>query len=417
MKSITTGTKISFLFALFSFWISFFLLAFINIYSTINWYQWEKNEIVSKLNQQVKEISEEKSFQEQKQKLINELAEKWWFIWINNDYKHIIYDIYEKNGLQYFLFYIQTPFWNITLPYNGTSYIQNQIHLIYISFIGLIIFSIWSFFLAKILFIRFALKNIFLMSKALQNIDFENIQPLDVMVPKDDEIYSIIENINRFLTLIDQNTQNLKSFNSQVSHEFKTPLMVISTQIEYAQITHKYEESFVKIEKQINILNELLETFLLISKVQNNNMIWSPEKVNLTQIIKYLTTQFQNIYKEKEIFIHFDSKKNIFVYTDINLLSLVMKNIIENAFKYTQKKGQIDISITETSIIIQDNGIGMTKETLANIFNNFYRESNNEKWYWIWLNIVKKIIDILNYTITIKSEKWVGSEFIIYFNK
>lgn len=417
MKSITTGTKISFLFALFSFWISFFLLAFINIYSTLNWYQWEKNEIVSKLNQQVKEISEEKSFQEQKQKLIDELAEKWWFIWINNDYKHIIYDIYEKNGLQYFLFYIQTPFWNITLLYNGTSYIQNQIHLIYISFIGLIIFSIWSFFLAKILFIRFALKNIFLMSKTLQNIDFENIQPLDVMVPKDDEIYSIIENINRFLTLIDQNTQNLKSFNSQVSHEFKTPLMVISTQIEYAQITHKYEESFVKIEKQINILNELLETFLLISKVQNNNMIWSPEKVNLTQIIKYLTTQFQNIYKEKEIFIHFDSKKNIFVYTDINLLSLVMKNIIENAFKYTQKKGQIDISITETSIIIQDNGIGMTKETLANIFNNFYRESNNEKWYWIWLNIVKKIIDILNYTITIKSEKWVGSEFIIYFNK
>lgn len=417
MKSITTGTKISFLFALFSFWISFFLLAFINIYSTLNWYQWEKNEIVSKLNQQVKEISEEKSFQEQKQKLIDELAEKWWFIWINNDYKHIIYDIYEKNGLQYFLFYIQTPFWNITLLYNGTSYIQNQIHLIYISFIGLIIFSIWSFFLAKILFIRFALKNIFLMSKTLQNIDFENIQPLDVMVPKDDEIYSIIENINRFLTLIDQNTQNLKSFNSQVSHEFKTPLMVISTQIEYAQITHKYEESFVKIEKQINILNELLETFLLISKVQNNNMIWSPEKVNLTQIIKYLTTQFQNIYKEKEIFIHFDSKKNIFVYTDINLLSLVMKNIIENAFKYTQKKGQIDISITETSIIIQDNGIGMTKETLANIFNNFYRESNNEKWYWIWLNIVKKIIDILNYTITIKSEKWVGSEFIINFNK
>lgn len=417
MKQIRTGTKISLLFSLFTFIIIFLLLTLINIYTTFNWYKSEQTEITLKINQQFEEILEEKTFETQKNKLTSELKEKWWFIWENKKYKHIIYDLYSIWNFQYFLFYKDTKFWKITIPYNATPYIENQFYLIYISLIWGIIFTFLSFFISKFLFIRFALKDVFIITKKLKNIDLENIKNIDNTLQKQDEIYTIIESINTFLTLIDKNTTNLKNFNSQVAHEFKTPLMVISSQIEYAQITKKYEESFIKIEKQVDLLNQLLETFLLISKIQNGQLILKRKDVNVSNLIHEIVSQFEGIYTSKNILVIKNIQENISFTTDEKLLLLVIKNIVDNAFKYTHNDGKIEIIFNENNFIITDNGIWMNWDTIDNIFDNFYRESQDENWYGIGLNIVKKIIDILNYSITIKSEKWFGSEFVIYFNK
>lgn len=417
MKQIRTGTKISLLFSLFTFVIIFLLLTLINIYTTFNWYKSEQAEITLKINQQFEEILEEKNFETQKNKLISELKEKWWFIWENKKYKHIIYDLYSLWNFQYFLFYKDTKFWKITIPYNATPYIENQFYLIYISLIWWIIFTFLSFFISKFLFIRFALKDVFIITKKLKNIDLENIKNIDNTLQKQDEIYTIIESINTFLTLIDQNTTNLKNFNSQVAHEFKTPLMVISSQIEYAQITKKYEESFIKIEKQVDLLNELLETFLFISKIQNGKILLKRKDVNVSNLIHEIVSQFEGIYASKHISVIKNIQENIFFITDEKLLLLVIKNLVDNAFKYTNNAGKIEIIFNENNFIITDNGIWISPEVIDNIFDNFYRESHDENWYGIGLNIVKKIIDILDYSITIKSEKWFGSEFIIYFNK
>jgi K+-sensing histidine kinase KdpD len=98
-----------------------------------------------------------------------------------------------------------------------------------------------------------------------------------------------------------------------------------------------------------------------------------------------------------------------------NCFFLVVKNLIDNSFKYTNDNWKIEIFLTEKSFKIIDNWVWISKSKLDNIFNNFYRESSDDKWYWIWLNIVKKIIDLLNYKISIKSKKWFWSEFEINF--
>lgn len=418
MKQITTSTKISLLFSLFTFIITFLLITVINIYTTFNLYKSEKTEITLRTNKIFDEILKEKTFETQKNKLISEIKEKGWFIWENKKYKHIIYDLYSIWNVQYFLFYKKdTKFWKITIPYNVTSYIKNQFYLIYISLIWLIIFTFLSFFISKFLFIKFALKDIFIISKKLKNIDLENIKNIDNTLQKQDEIYTIIESINTFLTIIDQNTKNLKNFNSQVAHEFKTPLMVILSQIEYAQITKNYEESFMKIQKQVDLLNELLETFLFISKIQNGKIFLKREYVNVSNLIYEILDQFEGIYRTKNISVIKNIQENVFFTTDEKLLLLVIKNLIDNAFKYTHNFWKIEIIFDTKKMIIRDNGVWMDSITINNIFDNFYRESNDENWYGIGLNIVKKIIDILNYSIHIKSKKWFGSEFVIYFNK
>jgi signal transduction histidine kinase len=163
------------------------------------------------------------------------------------------------------------------------------------------------------------LNDIFLITNKLKNINLENIKKFDIELEENDEIYEIIASINKFLDLIDENTKNLKEFNTNVSHEFKTPLMIISTQLEYAIKTKKYDESFEKIEKQIDFLNELLETFLFVSKIQNSKINIKSEKINITNLITNLLDEIEKIYLSKQIKLVKNIDRNIFLETDEKL--------------------------------------------------------------------------------------------------
>jgi len=101
----------------------------------------------------------------------------------------------------------------------------------------LFIFTVLSFFISKLLFIKLALKDIFYISNKLKNIDLNNVTKIELDLYKNDEINIIVNSINNFLKAIEQNTKSLKEFNTQVSHEFKTPLMVISSELEYLSLS------------------------------------------------------------------------------------------------------------------------------------------------------------------------------------
>jgi signal transduction histidine kinase len=141
----------------------------------------------------------------------------------------------------------------------------------------------------------------FLIQKHLKNINFKKIEKIPLNLDKTDEIYEIINSINKFLELIEKNTKNLHEFNSIVSHEFKTPLMIMSSQIEFAYKTQKYDESLIKIEKQIDLLNNLLETFLFISKLQNSRIKLKLNKLDISQITENLASEYAQIYSHKNI--------------------------------------------------------------------------------------------------------------------
>ncbi|MDD5769439.1 MAG: HAMP domain-containing sensor histidine kinase [Candidatus Gracilibacteria bacterium] len=416
---LKTGTKISFIFSIFTFLIIFLLLLLINIYTFLNWYNSEKKEISEKLINEYEEIIKEyKLIENQKIKLLDELEEKKGFIGdITGNYSLIFLDIYKYKEKVYIMNFKDSKFGRIYIPYDITNHFNNQIDLLYISFFGLLFFGIFSFFISKYLFIKFALKDIFLLVKKIQEIDLNNIKKINLNLKQDDEIYEIINNINRFLELIKENTNNLKEFNTNVAHEFKTPLMIISSQIEYNIKTGKYKDGLEKIEKQIDILNELLETFLFISKVQNSNLSIKLKDINISDLINNIVGDLEKIYISKNIKITKNINDDILLNTDEKLFLLIIKNLIDNSLKYTPEFGKIEIFLDEKSFKIKDNGIGISKDKLENIFDNFYRETNDEKGFGIGLNIVKKVIDILNYKILIKTQKGIGSEFEIKFQK
>lgn len=415
--TIKTSTRVSLIFSIFTFIIILLLLIILNVFFFLSWYDWEKKEIedissiTSILNDWYKEVIKEELMQNKDDNLIKELLSFDIFDWKKMSwYERKFFHIYEKNEDFYLI--LKDTNWIYSTPYNITKYIQEQLKIIKIWITLLIIFTLISFFLSKKLFIKLALKDIFYISKKLKKIDLNDIKNINLDLHKNDEINIILNSLNIFLEIIDKNNKSLKQFNSQVAHELKTPLMIISSELEFLQLKWENSDSMKKIELQILKLDNLLEQFLLLTKISNWKKI-KKENVNLKEIANKYILSLKNIYKKKDIKIINNIDSKILLNTNKDFFWILLKNILDNAFKYNKQKWKIILSFEGEILKIEDTWKWIKKENLEKIWDNLYRE--NEFWngYWIWLNLVKKISEVLNYEINVESKEDIWTTFLL----
>jgi two-component system phosphate regulon sensor histidine kinase PhoR len=191
--------------------------------------------------------------------------------------------------------------------------------------------------------------------------------------------------------------------------------MVISSELEYLWLSWKNNESYRKIEKQIDLLNELLETFLFISKIENFKWDIKKDHINIWDIILEQINAFNKVYSYKNLTIVNNINTKIKLKTNEKLFVVLFKNILDNAFKYNNTGWKVIIDWNEKCLIIKDSWIWINKIDLSKIFDSFYRVEKTKKWYGVWLNIVQKIVNILGYKIEIQSKESKGTEFKILF--
>ncbi|HEU4497275.1 MAG TPA: HAMP domain-containing sensor histidine kinase [Flavobacterium sp.] len=217
-------------------------------------------------------------------------------------------------------------------------------------------------------------------------------------------------------------------FINNMSHELKTPLATIqfaSANIELDETIRSPADikTFTQVIKQESSrMNEHIERILLTERAQRGeiNLMW--DSVDLHEIIN---SAIQNFTIKIENDIQFATKygaENAIIRGDKTHLAGVFSNLIDNAIKYSS--GSIAIAIaTQNSasgveIEIADNGIGISKDNIARIFDKFYRVNSgnihNIKGFGLGLSYVKAIIEAHKGVIAVKSELGRGSTFIIF---
>lgn len=162
----------------------------------------------------------------------------------------------------------------------------------------------------------------------------------------------------------------------------------------------------------IELVNDILDFSKIISnKAQINN-----DCVSLSEIVDELNLTIGNRIEEKKQYFATVFSKEIpeYIVTDKQKLLQILINLISNAIKYTPVGGKIILSATpysadEIEFSVEDNGIGISQEEQANIFTPF---NPNSYGLGLGLSIVKKLVDILNGTIRVESEKNEGAKFI-----
>ena len=205
----------------------------------------------------------------------------------------------------------------------------------------------------------------------------------------------------------------LDNFIKDTTHEINTPISIINTNIELVEES-KLDKREEKILNRIKIASRTLETIykdLKFTALENGKGL-NIEKFNLKDLINERIEYFGIIMESKKIKLKLDLQDS-FIEADSRLMARVIDNLISNAIKYNKINGDINLILKEGSFIIKDSGIGIKKENIEKIFARYSRFNNSEGGFGIGLNIVKQIIDLHKFIITINSEENRGTKVIL----
>ena len=141
-------------------------------------------------------------------------------------------------------------------------------------------------------------------------------------------------------------------------------------------------------ERLINIVNDLL----VLSELEEEKIDeMTIEKLNISQLIKDIVNIFEEKIKEKNLNIVIESKKDISIESDPFKIEQIFINLIDNAIKYTPKKGTvyiaIEVSDKKVNLIVKDTGIGIPEKDIPFIFKRFYRSNEESKVAGIGLGL------------------------------
>lgn len=160
-------------------------------------------------------------------------------------------------------------------------------------------------------------------------------------------------------------------------------------------------------------LNNLIDTLRLSIKLDSGHQNISFEKINLYNATIECIENIKPAYPQREITVKGD--KNIFIKADASLFGVILSNLIENAFKYSED--EVLLHFDENRLSVIDTGIGISKQNLDNITNKFYRVHENS-WnnsLGLGLFIVNNIVKLHNFSLKITSIEHEGSTFSIRF--
>jgi two-component system phosphate regulon sensor histidine kinase PhoR len=211
---------------------------------------------------------------------------------------------------------------------------------------------------------------------------------------------------------------------SMVTHEIRTPLATVRG---FAQILlkggvagDKSKEFLEIINRQSNRLVNLVNDFLDITRIESGRQVITKGPVDMVKLIQNAVADLKPLADEKNIRLEYVASGGIpEVFGDRNLIEQVLINLLSNAIKYSPKGAWARVAAAQqngsVAIVVQDNGLGIPKESIPRLFEKFYRVRCDDRkdiiGTGLGLSLVKQIIDVHQGTIRVESEHGKGSTF------
>jgi len=212
-------------------------------------------------------------------------------------------------------------------------------------------------------------------------------------------------------------------FLSMVSHEFKTPLSGILTstmllsKYQLNDQQDKRDKHISTIANKVHYLNNILNDFLSLERLNSDKVAYKFSTFNLSKIINEVVYNANMLLKRGQKINIPNNIDEYILYQDEMFLELALSNLINNAVKYSPQNTSIDIEVAAKNKNLEfkiiDQGIGIPEKDQKYIFNRYFRAENalNSQGTGIGLNIVKSHLENLGGSIQFSSKENVGSTF------
>jgi signal transduction histidine kinase len=216
-----------------------------------------------------------------------------------------------------------------------------------------------------------------------------------------------------------------KRFTADASHELRTPIAAMQSEIEVTLMDPKLNLNKAKDQLNSNLeelakLTALTKGLLELAQLENNDIC--KENIEVNEFVQSAVDQIMPIAEQKKVLINYKISDGLKLCGDRSSLREVIAVLLDNAVKYSppNKEVMVKVSAHQSDVIIKvtDHGPGINKKDLDNIFDRFYRsdkarDKNQNSGYGLGLSIAKKIVGLHNGEISARSQINKGSTFIV----
>ncbi|AXI04140.1 ATP-binding protein [Aquirhabdus parva] len=250
------------------------------------------------------------------------------------------------------------------------------------------------------------------LKKLALNIEDRSDNDLDAVSEQNlpSEIRPFVVAINRLFARVAQSVATQRRFLADAAHEMRSPLMALSLQTDRLSASDMSEEAQVRLATLRTGLQRtkvLLDQMLTLARLQEDRTE-RRKSVAMQQAFRHVVEDLLPLAEAKEIDLGVVGNADATLITQALDLHIMLKNLVENAIKYTQHGGKVDLSLQikpdQIQLIVEDNGPGIPLDELERVFDPFYRVlGNDEIGSGLGLSIVQTIASRIGATIHLDS--------------
>ncbi|CAM2153793.1 histidine kinase [Pararobbsia alpina] len=257
-----------------------------------------------------------------------------------------------------------------------------------------------------------SLRSLRVLSSKLSRRSVSEVAPITMEAPA--EIRPVVSALNGLLKRLDDSLQAQRTFIADAAHELRSPLAALKLQVQLAQtdITEpSHQHHMARIDARLTRTIHLAEQLLTLAR-EDANGATEPKANDLLAVVSDVVTDLSVVAEKKKIDLGIiEGHTPCWVVADAHGLRTLLWNLIDNAVRYTQDGGCVDVRIIDVSeeeaaVEIIDNGIGIPTDELHRVFDRFYRGSDSHALgSGLGLSIVKRVAERLKLTITLENVK------------
>lgn len=247
-----------------------------------------------------------------------------------------------------------------------------------------------------------------------------------ISVPDLAETEHIVEAFNQLLQRMKVLDDSRQEFVSNVSHELKTPLTSMKVLADSLLVQENvpvelYQEFMEDIVSEIDRENQIITDLLTLVKMDKKVSVLNIAAVNINDLTELILKRLRPIARKKDVEVVFESVRPVVAEIDEVKMTLVMSNLVENAIKYNKEHGWVKVVLDADhqyfTFEVSDSGIGIPEDSLAQIYERFYRVEKSHSreigGTGLGLAITKSAVLMHRGSITVTSIEGEGSTFLV----
>ncbi len=238
-----------------------------------------------------------------------------------------------------------------------------------------------------------------------------------------DELERLSKALNRMIARLDDTFQHINRFSADASHELRTPLTILQLELEgIAQnqaLNGPLQEKIGSALEETHRMSRIIESLLTISRLDAGETKLEKSQLDLGALVSSTAAEMKILALEKSVAFRIFTHHDVFVEGDRARLQQVIVNLIDNAIKYTQEGGTVDVRVRSDAgaavIEVVDNGPGIPADAIPHVFERFYRvdkaRSRASGGAGLGLSIVKAICAAHGAEVRVSTQEGRGSCF------